>query len=160
MFKKIADLCDEFQDKIQIAIPIGFKNYGGNIAFSGKIQTLKCYEDNSFVRKALEQDGEGKVLVVDGGGSLRCALLGDMLANLAVLNKWNGVIIYGCLRDSEAIAKLPLGVKALDTMPLKSYKRNEGQENIGINFAGVNFIPNEFTYADEDGIIVSKTELF
>ena len=153
------DLCDAHFEKLKIAEPIGFKDFGGAKNFNGKIQTLKCFEDNSFVRKALEQNGEGKVLVVDGGGSLRCALLGDMLGDLAVKNKWNGVIVYGCIRDSVAMAKLPLGVKALNVHPLKSNKRNEGQENITVHFAGIDFAPNEFVYCDEDGIVVSKETL-
>ena len=124
---KTTDLCDNHPEKVSIADPIGFKDYGGVKLFNGKIETVKCFEDNSFVRKALEQNGEGKVLVVDGGGSMRCALLGDMLGELGVKNKWNGIIIYGCIRDSAAMATLQLGVKALNVIPLKSNKRNEGQ---------------------------------
>ena len=156
---KTTDLCDNNAEIVRVADPIGFKDYGGKKNFFGRIQTVKCFEDNSFVRKALEQDGEGKVLVVDGGGSLRCALLGDMMGDLAVKNNWSGIIVYGCVRDSAAISRLAIGVKALNTHPLKSGKRNEGQENIPIHFAGVDFIPGEFIYCDEDGIIVSKEEL-
>ena len=156
---KTTDLCDLHTGKIKIVEPIGFKDFGGRKNFSGKIYTVKCFEDNSFVRKALETNGEGKVLVVDGGGSMRCALLGDMLGDLAIKNKWNGIIIYGCLRDSAAIGNLSLGVKALNTIPLKSNKKNVGEENITVHFAGVDFVPGEFVYCDEDGIIVSKVEL-
>ena len=156
MQQKTTDLCDNYPDKLRIAEPIGFKDFGGVKLFSGKIETVKCFEDNSLVRKALEQNGEGKVLVVDGGGSMRCALLGDMLGDLGVKNKWNGIIVYGCIRDSAAMATLPLGVKALNTNPLKSNKRNEGQQNIPVHFAGIDFTPGEFVYCDEDGIIVSK----
>jgi regulator of ribonuclease activity A len=156
---KTTDLCDAHPDKVSIADPIGFKDFGGAKYFWGKICTIKCFEDNSLVRKALESNGEGKVLVVDGGGSMRCALLGDMLADLAIKNKWNGIIVYGCIRDSEAISKLPLGVKALNTIPLKSNKRNEGQENIAVKFAGVDFVPGQYVYCDVDGIIVAKEAL-
>ena len=159
MSLKTTDLCDAHPEKVKIADPIGFKDFGGTKIFSGKIETVKCFEDNSFVRKALEQNGEGKVLVVDGGGSMRCALLGDMLGELGVKNKWTGIIVYGCIRDSPAMATLALGVKALNTIPLKSNKRNEGQPNIPVRFAGVDFIPGEFVYCDEDGVIVSKEEL-
>ncbi len=159
MSLKTTDLCDNHPEKARIAEPIGFKDYGGTKLFNGKIETVKCFEDNSFVRKALEQNGEGKVLVVDGGGSMRCALLGDMLGELGVKNKWNGIIVYGCIRDSAAMATLALGVKALNVIPLKSNKRNEGQQNITVHFAGVDFTPGEFVYCDEDGIIVSKEEL-
>jgi regulator of ribonuclease activity A len=151
---KTTDLCDAHPDKVNVAEPIGLKDFGGSKYFSGKIQTVKCFEDNSLVRKALEANGEGKVLVIDGGGSMRCALLGDMLADIAIKNKWNGVIVYGCIRDSEAVSKLPLGVKALNTIPLKSNKRNEGQENINVRFAGTAFVPGHFVYCDADGIIV------
>jgi len=156
---KTTDLCDAHSNKVSIAEPIGFKDFGGSKYFWGKIHTVKCFEDNSLVRKALEQNGEGKVLVVDGGGSMRCALLGDMLAGLAIKNKWNGIIVYGCIRDSEAILKLALGVKALNTIPLKSNKRNEGQENIAVRFAGVDFIPGQIVYCDVDGIIVAQDVL-
>ncbi len=159
MSLKTTDLCDAHPEKVRIAEPLGFKDFGGTKIFSGKIETVKCFEDNSFVRKALEQNGEGKVLVVDGGGSMRCALLGDMLGELGVKNKWNGIIVYGCIRDSAAMATLALGVKALNTIPLKSNKRNEGQPNIPVRFAGVDFTPGEFVYCDEDGIIVSKEKL-
>lgn len=153
------DLCDNHPDKVRVAEPLTFKDYGGAKQFHGQIETVKCFEDNSLVRKALEQNGLGKVLVVDGGGSMRCALLGDMLGELAVKNKWNGIVIYGCIRDSAAMATLQLGVKALAAIPLKSNKRNEGQQNIPVRFAGVDFVPGEFLYADEDGIIVSKEAL-
>lgn len=156
---KTTDLCDSHSDTLKIAEPIGFKDFGGVKNFNGKMHTIKCFEDNSLVRKALEQNGEGMVLVVDGGGSMRCALLGDMLGDLAVKNKWNGIIVYGCIRDSAAMAKLALGVKALAVHPLKSNKRNEGQENITVHFAGIDFAPAQFVYADEDGIIVSKDSL-
>jgi regulator of ribonuclease activity A len=156
---KTTDLCDANPDKVQVAEPIGFNDYGGSEIFNGKIHTVKCFEDNSLVRKVLETDGTGKVLVVDGGGSLRCALLGDMLGELAVKNKWNGIVIYGCIRDSAAMLHLDLGVKALDTIPLKSNKRNEGQDNVPVKFAGIVFTPDEHIYCDEDGIIVSATAL-
>jgi regulator of ribonuclease activity A len=156
---KTTDLCDAHPDKVSIADPIGFKDYGGTTYFSGKIHTVKCFEDNSLVRKALELNGEGQVLVIDGGASMRCALLGDMLADLALKNKWTGIIVYGCIRDSEAISKLTLGVKALNTIPLKSNKRNEGQDNITVRFAGVEFVPGNYIYCDYDGIIVAKEAL-
>ena len=156
---KTTDLCDAHIEKLHVAEPIGFKDYGGKKVFNGKIVTLKCFEANPLVRKTLEQNGEGKVLVVDGGGSMRCAMLGDMLGDLAVKNKWNGIIVYGCVRDSADLAKLDVGVKALNTHPMKSARTLEGQENITVRFAGINFIPNEFVYCDEDGIVVSKEAL-
>jgi regulator of ribonuclease activity A len=150
-----ADLCDQHPEVVRVASPVGFKDFGGTKNVHGKIQTVKCFEDNSLIRQALEQDGSGRVLVVDGGGSLRCALLGDVIGQLAVKNHWNGIIVHGCIRDSAALSRLSLGLKALNTNPLKSAKRNEGQRNITVRFADVDFVPDEFVYWDEDGIIVS-----
>jgi regulator of ribonuclease activity A len=152
------DLCDSYPETIRVAVPIGFRDFGGTKNFHGKIQTVKCFEDNTLVRKALEENGDGKVLVVDGGGSLRCALLGGMMGELAVKNHWNGIIVYGCIRDAVALSQLALGLKGLNINPLKSAKRNEGQENVTVHFADVDFVPDEFVYCDEDGIVVSKED--
>ena len=155
---KTADLCDDHSDSLSIAQPL-FQDYGKNISFSGEISTVKCFEDNSLVRKQLEQDGNGRVLVVDGGGSTRCAMVGDILAQMGADNGWNGIIVYGCIRDSGVIATIGLGVKAIGTLPLKSVKKGEGEIDIPVHFADVDFIPGQFAYADEDGIILSATKL-
>ncbi|SIT65692.1 regulator of ribonuclease activity A [Ectothiorhodosinus mongolicus] len=152
-FSGTADLCDEHGDEIRICEPI-FRDFGGDKAFSGHIHTVKCFEDNSLVRQALSQDGRGRVLVVDAGGSLRCAMLGDQLALLAVKNGWAGVVMYGCIRDALACSQEPLGIKALTTHPKKSEKRGIGEENIPLHFAGVDFIPGDRLFADEDGIVL------
>lgn len=156
---KTTDLCDGNAGKVSIAVPSELKDYGGRNNFYGKIHTVKCFENNPFVRTALESEGEGKVLVVDGGGSMNCALLGDMLGEIAVKNKWSGIIVNGCIRDSSALSLLELGVRALNTNPQKSGKKNEGQNNVKVNFSGIDFIPGEFIYCDEDGIITSKEDL-
>lgn len=153
-----ADLCDEHIDKLQVAEPI-FRDFGGEACFEGEIHTLKVFEDNTLVRAALEKDGTGKVLVVDGGGSLRCALVGDNLVTLAINNNWRGIVVYGCIRDSKPIGEMKMGLKALNTNPTKSVKRNEGQENIPVRFAGVDFKPGQYLYADEDGVVVSEFPL-
>ena len=155
-----ADLCDSFSDNedFHIAEPI-FRHYGGKPKFYGQITTLKLFEDNSWVRKTLEEKVENRVLVVDGGGSHRCALLGDQLAKLACENGWQGVIVYGCIRDSSEIDQMPVGVRALHTHPLKSHKKGLGDRDVLITFAGVNFRSNQYIYADQDGIIVSGTAL-
>ena len=158
MSLKTTDLSDLHPKKVQAAESL-FRDFGGRKMFHGEIVTLKIFEDNSFVRKALEQNGESKVLVIDGGGSLRCALLGDQLGELAVKNKWSGVLVFGCVRDSEALSQLDFGIKALNTHPLKTEKRNEGQENITVRFAGVDFVPGTFIYADEDGVLVTAERL-
>ncbi|MEC5208054.1 regulator of ribonuclease activity A [Vogesella perlucida] len=152
------DLYDANEGKVAVLQPM-LKSYGGKARFAGQIVTLKLYEDNTLVREVLGEAGAGKVLVVDGGGSLRCALLGDQIAELAVKNQWEGVVIYGCIRDSVAIAALPLGVRALDTNPKKSVKRNEGTRDLVLNFGGVDFTPGHWLYADEDGVLVSPTAL-
>ena len=153
-----ADLCDDHGDTVQIAESV-FHDYGGVLAFHGPIETIRTFEDNSRVRELVGQPGEGRVLVVDGGGSKRCALLGDNLAAMAVENGWAGVIVNGCIRDSHIIAELALGVKALATHPLKSVKRDLGDAGVPVRFAGVAFYPGHHLYADADGIIVSETPL-
>jgi regulator of ribonuclease activity A len=156
---KTSDLCDQYIDQLKIAEPIGFKSFGGKHEFHGQIETVKCYEDNTFVRSTLEKDGAGKVLLIDGGGSNRCALLGDNIAELAHQNKWSGIIIYGNIRDSIAVSKINIGILALGTNPKKSAKNKEGSVSIPVHFAGVEFIPGEFVYVDDDGLVVSKQEL-
>ena len=152
------DICDDFSDELQGLEPL-FTEYGGGGKFSGEIITIKCFEDNSLVKQTLGTDGRDKVMVVDGGGSLRCALLGDMLGAMAAQNGWQGVVINGCVRDVEILKSIDLGVRALNCHPLKSNKRNEGQLNVPVRFAGVNFKPGQYLYADENGIIVSNTKL-
>ena len=151
---KTADLCDQHSDKLQICEP-GLAGFGGRARFHGRISTIKCFEDNSLVREAVGEPGDGRVLVVDAGGSLRCAMLGDMLAAKAVENGWAGVIMNGLIRDSADIASMDLGVKALGTHPLKSVKKGVGERDVEVRFAGVRFVPGEFVYADEDGIVCS-----
>ncbi|PRW60381.1 regulator of ribonuclease activity A [Chlorella sorokiniana] len=162
-----ADLCDVYhpeavdvvsQPKIQIMQPL-FRDYGGHLRFRGRAATVKCFEANPLVRAALEEQGEGRVLVVDGGASMRCALLGDNIAAMAHQNGWSGIIINGCIRDSEDIGGMPLGVKALNTYPLKSAKRDKGLRDVPVSFAGVTVKPGDWVYADKDGIIVSPEEL-
>lgn len=152
------DLCDKYSDSVQIAESI-FTDFGGELAFEGPIGTVKCFEDNSLVRAALETPGQGRVLVVDGGASDRCALLGDNLAQLAIDNDWAGIIIYGCVRDAGEIAEMGIGVKALNTHPKKSNKKNTGEHDVSVHFAGVRFTPGAWVYADLDGIVVSDNEL-
>jgi len=154
-----ADLYDANEDRVQVALPM-FADYGGLLAFCGRISTVKVHEDNTLVRKALEEEGEGRVLVVDGGESLRCALVGDMLAELGRDNGWQGIVVSGCIRDSAVIATIDIGVKAIGTNPRKSQKLNTGQRDIPVSFAGVTFNPGEYLYADEDGILLSKQALF
>jgi regulator of ribonuclease activity A len=152
------DLSDA-HPQAQVCDPI-FHDFGGKKAFHGPIATLKVFEDNALVRTALEEKGDGRVLVVDGGGSRRCALLGGNLAQLAVKNGWAGVVVYGCVRDSVEIASLPVGVKALAVHPRKSAKGlHSAQRDRPVSFAGVTFRSGEWLYADPDGIIISVNKI-
>ncbi|OUS29422.1 ribonuclease activity regulator protein RraA [Gammaproteobacteria bacterium 45_16_T64] len=152
------DLCDENPELVSIVEPI-FTNYGGKKAFGGEIVTVKCHEDNSRVKEHVSNPGEGRVMVVDGGGSLRCALLGDMLAEKAAQSGWAGLIIYGCIRDVDEVGNTDLGVQALRTIPIKSNRKGLGEMNIPVTFGGVTFTPGEYVYADNNGIIVSPEPL-
>ncbi len=155
-----AELCDRYseQENFQIAEP-GLRHFGNNHRFSGRITTLKTFEDSSLLRSVLEEQGQGRVLVVDGGGSRRCAMFGDALAALAIENGWQGLVIYGCVRNADAIAQMPLGVVALHTHPLCSHKLGHGERDVMITFTGVNFKKDHYLYADGDGIIVAETKL-
>ena len=149
-----ADLCDDHGEHVQVCEPV-FHLYGARRAFHGPISTVFCFEDNSRVKEAVESPGQGRVLVVDGGGSRRRALLGGNLGLAAVNNGWAGVIIHGCIRDSAELAGMNLGLRALGTVPMRSVKRGAGERDVPVRFAGVTFRPGEFVYVDDDGIIVS-----
>ena len=152
------DLCDAHEGKVRVLDPI-FNNYGGVSAFFGKAVTIKCFEDNSVVKELVSQPGEGQVIVMDGGGSLRRAILGDMLAEKAAKNGWAGLVINGCIRDVDEIRNTELGVKALNIHPMKTEKRGLGDLNIPVQMAGQTIQPGEWVYADNNGVIVSAEEL-
>jgi regulator of ribonuclease activity A len=152
------DLCDAHGDAVEVLGPM-FADYGGRRRFQGPATTVSCFEDNSLVRDTLETPGCGGVLVVDGGGSMRCALLGDNLGEMAVANGWAAILVYGCVRDSAALAALDLGVRALNTHPRKSVKQRAGDRNTAVTVAGVTIEPGNWLYADEDGIICSGQRL-
>lgn len=154
----LPDLCDQFPDQVSVLEP-GFINYGGREVFGGEIVTLKAFEDNSLVREQVSQPGEGRVLVVDGGGSMRRAMLGDQLAEKAADNGWHGILIYGCIRDVNAIGNTDLGVQALGAHPVKTDKRGLGDLNVPVTFAGVTFHPGEYLYADNNGVLVAPEPL-
>ena len=153
-----ADLCDAFAPVVHLAVPI-FRDYGGRSRFGGPIETVQVSEDNALVAQALETAGLGRVLVVDGGGSLRCALVGGRLVGLAHSNGWAGLVINGCVRDSAEIRDIPVGVRAINTSPMRSGKSGAGQRGAAVSFAGVTFSPGHFLYADEDGIVVAEHDL-
>ncbi len=151
------DLCDAYPE-VAVVEPM-FGNFGGRDSFGGQIVTVKCHEDNSVVKAQVGKPGAGKVLVVDGGGSMRRALLVDMLAAQAAKNGWEGIIIYGCVRDVDELAQTDLGIQALGSHPMKTDKRDIGDLNVEVVFGGVTFIPGQYVYADNNGIIVSDKAL-
>ena len=153
-----ADLCDQLGDTAFVAEPM-LSNNGGMTAFGGQMATLKVFEDNTLVRAALETPGLDRVLVVDGGGSFRCALVGDQLASLGVKHGWAGIIVYGCIRDSQTMSGMPIGVQALGTHPRRSIKKGEGAADIPVTFAGVTFKPGSWLYADDDGLFVTTRRI-
>ena len=154
-----ADLHDEHEGKVQVANVL-MRGYGLKTRFSGPISTVKCFEDNSLVRAALEEQGRGRVLVVDGGASMRCALVGDKLAEMGTKNGWEGMVIHGCIRDSAVVSSVDIGIKALGTNPRRSVKKGAGERDVVLNFADATFKPGDYLYTDEDGILISPDELF
>ncbi|WP_311945672.1 ribonuclease E activity regulator RraA [Halomonas piscis] len=151
------DICDAYPD-VQV-IQASFSSFGDVTAFAGPVRTVICFEDNSRVREAVSEPGNGAVLVVDGGGSHRCAMLGDMLAEKAVANGWAGIVMYGCVRDVDVLATLPIGIQALGRHPRKSHKRGEGTRDVTVDIAGTRVAPGQWLYADSNGILVAEREL-
>jgi regulator of ribonuclease activity A len=155
---KTTDLCDRYGDELLVCEPI-FRDFGGVRRFAGAAATIQCFEDNSRVRDLTAEPGNGRVLVVDAGGSMRRAVLGDLLAQKALDNGWRGFVVYGCIRDSAAIGQMQIGVKAMGAVPLRTDKRGEGQRDIPVQFAGAVIRPGDWVYADEDGVIIARRTL-
>jgi regulator of ribonuclease activity A len=157
------DLCDAHEDKLAAGtlrvLEPALRAYGRSGRFAGPAATLKLFEDNTLVRTALEQDGAGRVLVVDGGGSMRCALVGGNLGALAEKNRWAGIVVYGCVRDSDELKACNVGVLALATHPRKSDKRGVGERDVPVTVLGTRIAPGEWIYADADGVLVSDAPL-
>jgi len=153
------DLCDEHAGIIQVVRGLHWRSYGGRTRFAGPIATVKCFEDNSRVKQTLAGPGNGRVLVVDGGGSLRNALIGDMIARNACDNGWAGVVINGVCRDVEILAEIEIGIHALGSVPIKSVRRDEGQAGLPVEFGGVRFETGHHVYVDANGIVVSPRAL-
>jgi regulator of ribonuclease activity A len=153
-----ADLIDAHGDKLQ-SCETQFRQYGGRREFCGPVRTVRTREDNALIKQVLAGPGGGAVLVVDGGGSLRTALMGDVIAASAQQNGWAGVILHGAVRDTVALGRLDLGVKALGSNPRKSAKHGAGQIDVPVNFGSVSFTPGAWVYSDDDGIVVSAAKL-
>ncbi|MEW9677293.1 ribonuclease E activity regulator RraA [Lentibacillus sp. L22] len=158
MSLKTTDLCDEFANELSICMQ-EFQSFGKRTAFSGPISTVKVLEDNVLVKAALETIPKGHVLVVDGGGSKNCALMGDNLAAIGMERGLAGIIIYGCIRDTADINNMDIGVRALGKNPLKSQKKGDGETDIPVTFGGVDWTPGDYVYVDEDGVVVAKRKL-
>ncbi|GIZ53977.1 ribonuclease E activity regulator RraA [Noviherbaspirillum aridicola] len=157
------DICDANEDKLAAGtlhvLPPLFQIYGKRVSFSGPAKTLKVFEDNVLVRSTLETPGNGQVLVVDGGGSLRCALVGGNLGVLAEKNGWAGIVVNGCIRDSEEINACDIGVRALATHPQRSVRKGAGDADLRVTIAGVAIRPGDWIYADADGVLVAAEKL-
>jgi regulator of ribonuclease activity A len=153
-----ADLCDAHGDAVRV-LEAPLSDFGAHPAFSGAVTTLRAFQDNSLVRSILSEPGAGRVLVVDAGGSLKCAMLGDQLAALAVANGWAGIVVFGCVRDAAALAGMPIGIKALGTSPRRTDKRGQGLRDVPLAIGGIDIRPGDLLYADADGVIVASHPL-
>ncbi|WP_338362690.1 ribonuclease E activity regulator RraA [uncultured Pseudoalteromonas sp.] len=153
-----SDLCDFFADVVDVLEPM-FINFGGRHTFGGRIKTVKCFENNELIREILSQDGTDQVLLIDGGGSTRRALIDIELAELALDNNWNGIIVFGAVRHVDELEELDLGIQAIASIPVAADSEGAGEDGIGVNFAGVSFFDGDFIYADSTGIVLSAEEL-
>lgn len=154
----LPDLCDHYENRLRL-LPLDFHDYGGKTVFYGQCVTLRCFEDNSFVRQILSQDGQGKVLMIDGHSSCHRALLGDQLGVLAVENQWQGIIVNGAVRDVGTLSTLDLGVKALGVNPIKTHKRQTGECNVALTMREHWVYPGEYIYADLNGVMIASRAL-
>jgi regulator of ribonuclease activity A len=152
------DIADEFSGEVQ-AVELDLRNYGAIVHFAGEAITLKCHEDNSLLKELVATAGNGRVIVVDGGGSRRRALLGDMLAEQAAANGWSGVVINGMVRDVDQLAQISLGIQALGSIPVKTEKLGHGQRDVPLHLGGVNIKPGDWIYADNNGVLISTRKL-
>ncbi len=151
-------LCDIYLEQVDVVEPM-FSNFGGCASFAGQITTLKCFEDNGLIREVLEQDGEGRVLLIDGGGSLRRALIDAELAALAEENEWEGIVVYGCVREVDELEDMSIGIQALASIPVGAASQSIGEIDVPVNFGGVTFLPEDYLYADNTGLILSQEPL-
>lgn len=151
-------LCDIYLDQVDVVEPM-LSNFGGRSAFSGQITTVKCFEDNGVIREILEQDGVGRILLIDGGGSLRRALIDAEIASLAEENEWEGLVLYGSVREVDELEELNLGIQALASIPVGASSQGIGEVDVAVNFGGVTFLPEDYLYADNTGVILSQSPL-
>lgn len=155
---KTADLVDEFDSELRFC-NLPFRKYGRHRSFWGEVQTVKCFEDNALLKEELQKPGRGRVLVVDAGGSTRVAMVGDIIAGLAIASGWAGIVINGCIRDSEEIDAMEIGLRCLGTSPKKSVKDGAGKVGLAVAFGGVEFNQGDYVYCDADGVVISARKL-
>lgn len=158
MFIDTSELCDLYAEQVDVVEPI-FSSFGGVSNFYGKVTTVKCFESNGLIAEVLEENGEGRVLVVDGGGAVRRGLIGAELAQLAVDNGWEGIIVYGAVRQIQQLENLDIGIHALAPIPVSADESTAGESDVPVNFGGVTFFPEDYIYADLTGIILSQEPL-
>jgi regulator of ribonuclease activity A len=151
-------LCDIYLEQVDVVEPM-FSNFGGSASFAGQITTVKCFEDSGLIREILEQDGLGRVLLIDGGGSLRRALIDAELASLAEENEWEGIVVYGCVREVDELEDMSIGIQALASIPVGANNQGVGEVDVPVNFGGVTFLPEDYLYADNTGVILSQEPL-
>ena len=158
MYIDTSELCDIYLDQVDVVEPI-FSSFGGLSSFHGKITTVKCFENNGLIAELLEENGEGRVLLVDGGGAVRRALIDAELAQLAADNNWEGIIVYGAVRQIQQLDNIDIGIQALAPIPVGTDEGNHGETDVPVNFGGVTFFPEDYVYADLTGIILSQEPL-
>ena len=158
MFIDTSELCDLYAEQVDVVEPI-FSSFGGVSDFYGKVTTVKCFESNGLIAEVLEENGEGRVLVIDGGGAVRRGLIDAELAQLAVDNGWEGIIVYGAVRQIQQLENLDIGIHALAPIPVSADESSAGESDIPVNFGGVTFFPEDYIYADLTGIILSQEPL-
>ena len=151
-------LCDIYQDQVDVVEPM-FSNFGGLTSFAGQLTTVKCFEDNGIIRSILQEDGTGRVLLIDGGGSLRRALIDAEIAALAEENDWEGLVVYGCVREIDDLEEMEIGIQAIAAIPVGATQNNIGEVDVPVNFGGVTFLPEDHLYADNTGVIISQQPL-
>ncbi|KPD03931.1 ribonuclease E activity regulator RraA [Moellerella wisconsensis] len=153
-----SELCDIYQESVNVVEPL-FSNFGGRTSFGGQIITVKCFEDNGLLYDLLEEDGDGRILLVDGGGSVRKALVNANLARLATENGWEGIVVYGAVRQVDALMDLDIGIQAIAAIPAGCPDEGIGESDVRVNFGGVTFFSGDYLYADNTGIILSEEPL-
>lgn len=151
-------LCDIYSDQVDVVEPM-FSNFGGSASFAGQLTTVKCFEDNGIIRSILEEDGDGRILLIDGGGSLRRALIDAEIAVLAEENNWEGIVVYGCVREVDELEDMSIGIQALASIPVGAANQEIGEVDVPVNFGGVTFLPEDYLYADNTGIVISQEPL-